>query len=173
MTAQERLGETLRSHFEHMKEEPMKRQLSIGFAALISVGMLAACSSDSDDSGSDVADANTEFCQDLGAYASSLAAFAALDPTVATKAEYTDAADSIKSTRADLAESRADLVEAEIDNLETQADDLDGLLTEASDDAVVADIVTAAKVQVVEVQASAAAVNTAVCTTGTPATTEG
>jgi hypothetical protein len=151
----------------------MKRQLCIGFAALVSVSTLAACGSDSDESGSDVADANTEFCQDLGTYATSLASFAALDPTVATKADYETAADSVKSARGDLAESRADLVEAEIDNLETQADDLDGLLTEASDDSVVADIVTAAKVQVVEVQASAAAVNTAVCATGTPATTEG
>ena len=150
----------------------MKRPLAIGLTAVISLSMFAACSSDDDDSVADVQDANSEFCQDLGAYGATLAAFVALDPATATKAEYEDAASAVKTARIDLAESRADLVEAEIDNLEAQADDLDGALTDAPDDAVVADIVTAAQAQVTAVQASAAAVNVAVCT-GANVTTEG
>lgn len=150
----------------------MKRQLAIGLTALVSVSMLAACGSD-DDNSSDVQGANTEFCQDLSTYTSSLASLASLDPATATKADFEDAADAVKSARVDLAESRADLVEAELDNLETQADDLDGLLADAPDDAVIADIVTAAQVQVAEVQVSAAAVDTAVCTAGNSTTSEG
>ena len=110
----------------------MKRHLAIGLTALVSVSMLAACSSDDDDSGtSDVQDANTAFCQDLSAYGASLTAFAALDPATATKADYDAAADTVKSARSDLAESRAELVGAELDNLETQADDLNGALADA------------------------------------------
>ncbi len=150
----------------------MKRKLAIGLTALASVSMLAACSSD-DDSGEDVQEANTEFCQDLSAYGTSLTAFAALDPASATKADYDAAADAVKSARGDLAESRAELVDAELDNLEAQADDLEGLLADASDDAVVADIVTAAQTQVTEVQASAAAVNVAVCSAENSTTSEG
>ncbi len=127
--------------------------------------MLAACGSD-DDSASDVKDANAAFCADLTTYAASLTSFASLDPTAATKDEYKAAADDVKSARADLAASRADLVGAELDNLSSQADDLDGVLADAPDDAVVADIVTAAQTQIAQVQASAAAVNTAVCTAG-------
>ena len=149
----------------------MKRQLCIGLTALVSVSMLAACGSDDDDAASDVQDANAAFCEDLTAYVGSLTSFAALDPTAATKADYEAAADTVRSTRADLAESRADLVEEEIDLLETQADDLEGALTDAPDDAVAADVVAAAQAQVTQVQASAAAVNTAVCTAGTPADT--
>lgn len=151
----------------------MKRPLCIGLAAIVSVSMLAACGSDDDDSVSDVQDANAAFCEDLTAYVGSLTAFAALDPTAATKSDYEDAADDVKSARADLAESRADLVGAELDNLESQADDLDGVLADAPDDAVAADIVTAAQAQVIQLQASAAAVNTAVCTAGGATTTGG
>jgi hypothetical protein len=152
----------------------MKRHLAIGLTALVSVSMLAACSSDDDDSTSDVQEANTAFCQDLSAYGASLTAFAALDPATATKADYDAAADTVKSARSDLAESRAELVGAELDNLETQADDLNGALADAPDDAVVADIVTAAQAQVTQIEASAAAVNTAVCTAeNSAATTEG
>lgn len=150
----------------------MKRQLTIGLTALISVSMLAACGSD-DDSGSDVQEANTEFCEDLGEYGTALAGLASLDPATATKADFDSAADAVKSARVDLAESRADLVDAELDNLESQADDLDGALADAPDDAVIADIVTAAQVQVAELQISAAAVDTAVCTTGNSTTSEG
>ena len=151
----------------------MKRPLAIGLTALISVSMLAACGSDDDDTGSDVVDANSEFCQDLSAYGTALAGFASLDPTVATKEDFDEAADAVKSARADLAESRADLVDAQLDNLETQADDLDGALADAPDDAVVADIVTAAQVQVAELQISAAAVDSAVCTAANSSTSEG
>ena len=151
----------------------MKRTLCIGLTALFSVGMLAACGSDDDDSASDVADANAAFCADLTTYVASLTSFAALDPTAATKADYEAAAGEVKSARADLAASRADLVGAELDNLESQADDLDGVLADAPDDAVAATIVAEAQIQVTQLQASAAAVNTAVCTApgGTTATT--
>jgi hypothetical protein len=148
----------------------MKKQLAIGLTALVSVSMLAACSSD-DDSGSAVQEANSEFCQNLSALGTSLTAFAALDPTTATKAEYEEAADAVRSAGEELADSGSDLVDAEKDNLESQVDDLEGALTEASDDAVVADIVTAAQAQVAEVQASAAAVDTAICTAENSATT--
>ena len=86
--------------------------------------------------------------------------------------QYQDAAGAVKSARTDLAASGVDLTEAEVANLKAQAEQLDGALTDASDDAVVADIVTAAQTQVTAVQASAAAVNTAVCT-GANVTTEG
>jgi len=155
-----------------MKRPTMKRQLAIGITALISVSAFTACGSD-DDGGSAVGDANSEFCEDLRAYGTALAGFVSLDPTTATKADFDDAADEVKSTRADLAESRGDLVEAQLDNLESQADDLDGALADAPDDAVIADIVTAAQVQVAELQISAAAVDTAVCTTGNSTTSEG
>lgn len=150
----------------------MNRPLTIGLAALLSLTALAACGSDDDDAASDVQEENAEFCEDLSAYGASLAAFIALDPATATKEEYESAADAVKSARGDVAESRGELVEAELDNLETQADDLDGLLADAPDDAVVADIVTAAQTQVAQVQASAALVNTAVCTAGSATTTE-
>jgi chemotaxis protein histidine kinase CheA len=149
----------------------MKRHLALGLTALAASGLLVACGSDDD--GSDVQEANTEFCQDLRAYGSSLAAFVTLDPAVATKEEFEDAAEEVRSARADVAESRADLVAAELDNLETQADDLDGLLADAPDDAVIADIVTAAQVQVAQVQVSADAVDTAVCTAANSSTSEG
>jgi hypothetical protein len=151
----------------------MKRSLAIGVTALVSLSMLAACGSDDDDDTvADVQEENAEFCQDLSTYAASLTAFAALDPATATKADYDAAAEAVRSSRGDLAESRADLVEAEVDNLEAQADDLEGQLADAPDDAVVADIVSAAQTQVTQVQASAAAVNTAVCTAGNTATTQ-
>ncbi len=152
----------------------MKRILSISAAALVSVSMLAACGSDDDNNTvADVVDANAGFCQDLRTYVDSLTAFTALDPATATKEEYESAAGDIKSARSDLAGSRADLVEAEIDNLEAQADDLEGALADASDDAVVADIVTAAQKAVAEVQVSAAAVDTAICTADNSTTSEG
>jgi hypothetical protein len=141
----------------------MKRQLAIGVTALISLSTLAACGDD-DDSASDVADANAAFCEDLRDYGESLTALAALDPATATKDEYDAVAEDVKSARTDLGESGADLTEAALDNLESQADDLVGVLADAPDDAVVADILAAAQTQVAEVQASAAAVNTAVCT---------
>ena len=151
----------------------MKRQLAIGLTALLSASLLVACGSDDDDNGSDVQEANTEFCEDLREYGTALAGLASLDPTVATKEEFEDAADEVKSARGDLAESRAELVSAELDNLETQADDLDGALADAPDDAVIADVVTAAQTQVAEVQLSAAAVDTAVCTAANSTTSEG
>jgi hypothetical protein len=152
----------------------MKRQLIIGLSALASVGMLAACSSDDDNTVADVVDANSEVCQDLGAYADSLAALEALDPATATKADYEDAIGAVKSARSDLSDSAADLVEAEVENLQAQAEDLEGALADAPDDEAVADILAAVQVQVAEVRASSAAVNTAVCTPENSAdTTEG
>lgn len=150
----------------------MKRPLFIGLTAIAGMSLLAACGSD-DDNGSDIQEANTEFCEDLRAYGTSLVDFAALDPATATKEDVEEAADAVKSARADLAGSRADLVAAELDNLESQADDLDGALADAPDDAVIADIVTEAQTQIAQVQASAAAVDTAVCTTGNSSTSEG
>ena len=149
----------------------MKRQLNLGLAALVSVSMLAACGDDDDDTVSNVQEANAAFCQDLVVYGDALAAFGALDPATATKADYEAAADAVKSARGDLSDSGADLAEAEFENLETQAEDLDGALEDAPDDAAVADIVTAAQVQIAEVQASVASLNTAVCTAENSATT--
>jgi hypothetical protein len=151
----------------------MKPRLVVGVTALVALSMLAACgdSDDDDDTAGDVAEANAEFCQDLTAYGDSVAALAALDPATATKADYDSAAEAVRSARSDLSDSGADLAEAEFENLEAQAEDLDGLLEDAPDDAVVADILTAAQVQVAEVEASAATLNTAVCTVGGTSTT--
>lgn len=150
----------------------MKRHLPLGFAVLVTVSMLAACGSDDKDTVANVQDANTKYCQNLSAYGDALSALGALDPTTATKADYEAAAGAVKSARTDLAASGADLVQAEVANLETQAEDLDGALKDASDDAVVADILTAAQAQVTEVRASVATLNTAVCATpsSTPTT---
>jgi hypothetical protein len=144
----------------------MKRQLVLGVTALVSLSMLAACGDSDDDTAGDVSEANTEFCQDLATFGDAVAALAALDPTVATKADYDSAVDAMRSARSDLSESGADLSEAEFENLEAQAEDLDGLLEEAPDDAVVADILANAQAQVAEVEVSRAALNTAVCPAG-------
>ena len=60
----------------------------------------------------------------------------------------------------------ADLSQAEWENLATQVDTLRDQLQDAPDDQAVQSILDEAKPQAVAVQASVAAVNTAVCTTG-------
>ena len=151
----------------------MRRGFAICLVVLAGMGMLAACGDDDDsgDTASEVKDANTAFCQDLGAYGDSLRAFADLDPATATKADYEDAAEAVKAARSDLADSSGELAEAERENLEAQADDLNGALKDASDDAVVADIVGAAQQQVTELQASIATLDTAVCNASNSTTT--
>jgi hypothetical protein len=151
----------------------MNRQLATAILALVSLSILAGCGDDDDsaDTATDVQEANTAFCQDLGAYGDSLTSLADLDPATATKADYEDAADAVRSARSDLSESSADLAEAERKNLDTQADDLNGALEDASDDAVVADILAAAQQQVTELKVSIASLDTAVCTSGNSTTT--
>ncbi len=148
----------------------MKRPLMIGLA-LIAAGTVTACGDDDDES--DVADANSAFCDDLAAYATSLGALAALDPATATKSDYDSAADEVRSTREDMLDSAADLGEAEWENLQTQAETLVDQLQDAPDDQAVGAILEEAKPQAATVQASVATLNTAVCTTGTTATTSG
>jgi hypothetical protein len=142
----------------------VKRHLACGLSVIVGVSLLVACGSDSKDSAADVQTTNTAFCKDLGTYGTALTALAALDPTTATKADYSTAADAVKAARSDLAKSGGDLVDAQVTNLESQANDLEGALKDAPDDAAVADIVTAAQTQVTEVKASIATVGTAVCT---------
>jgi hypothetical protein len=149
----------------------MKRLMVLGLAGLLSVGVLAACGDDDDDGGS-VQGANAEFCQNLAAYGTAVADLAALNPT-ATKADYSSAADTVKSTREDLESSAASLAQAEWTNLKTQADTLKDQLKDAPDDQAVAGILTDAIPQAVKVQASVATVNTAVCTASNTSTTTG
>lgn len=145
--------------------------MAYGLVALASVGAVAACGDDDDDTASEVQEANTEFCQDLNAFGDAVAALADLDPAVATKGDYDEAVDRVKSARSDLSESGEDLREAEQENLEAQAEDLEGALEDAPDDAVVADILASVQSQVDEVRASAATLNTAVCTPENATTT--
>ncbi len=150
----------------------MKRLLALGLVGLFGVGTLAACGDDDDDSSvTAVQTANAAFCTDLTAYGAAIKSLAALDPTTATKADYTTAADAVKSSRETMVASAKDLSEAEWTNLQAQAETLDGQLKDAPDDATVSSIVDDFSAQVTKVQASATAVNTAVCTTGGAATT--
>ena len=151
----------------------MKRVLAFGMVGLFSLSALAACGSDDKDTKSDVKDANAAFCSDLAAYGTDVKALAALDPTTATKADYSAAADAVKSSRESLVASGKDLSEAEWTNLQAQIDALSGSLKEAPDDATVSSILTTADAQATTVQASVATLNTAVCTTGATTTTTG
>ena len=102
---------------------------------------------DDDDDASDVSDANTEFCDDLAAYGSAVADFAALDSATATKDDYESAADEVRSTREDMVDSAEDLAEAEWENLLTQVDTLRDQLRDAPDEQAVQAIVDEAKPQ--------------------------
>ena len=77
----------------------------------------------------------------------------------------------MKSSREALVSSGKDLKEAEWTNLQTQVETLTDQLKDAPDDATASSIVTAANPQATAVQASVAAVNTAICTTGGATTT--
>ena len=146
----------------------MKRLMAMAFIGALCMAALAACGGDDDDSGSasDLQEANAAYCQDLTAYTSALKAFVALGPT-ATKAQYEDAAEAAKDAREDLASSAKKLGEEGVQNLQTQVDEL----KDAPDDQSAASILAAAQPQAIKVQASAAAVNTAVCTPSNASTT--
>ena len=149
----------------------MKRSLMIGLA-LVAASAITACGDDDDES--DVAEANAEFCEDLGAYGRSLANLASLDPASASKSDYDSAADEVRSTREDMIDSAADLTEAEWENVQTQAETLVDQLVDADDDEAVAAILEEAQPQAATVQASVATLNTAICSTGAAtATTDG
>ena len=141
----------------------MKRPLMIG-VALLAVGAISACGDDDDES--EVAEANTALCEDLGAYGRALADLIALDPATATKTDYDSAAGDVRSTREDMIDSAADLSEAEWENVQTQAETLVDQLRDAPDDQSVAAILDEAKPQAATVQASVATLNTAICSSG-------
>jgi hypothetical protein len=77
----------------------VKRLLTLGLVGLFGVSALAACSSDKKSTVTEVKNANAAFCTDLTAYATAVNDLAALDPATATKADYTSAADAVKSSR--------------------------------------------------------------------------
>jgi hypothetical protein len=150
----------------------MKRGLAFGIGlGLLSVVAITACGDDDDES--DVAEANTAFCEDLAAYGTAVGDLAALDPASASKDDYESAADNVRSTRDDMIDSAADLSEAEWENLQTQADTLRDQLQDAPDDQAVGAILDEAKPQAATVQASIATLNTAICTVGGATTTTG
>lgn len=151
----------------------MKRRLVLGIVSVVSVSILVACGDDDDDDASEVAEANTEFCDDLSAYGTAVADFAALDPATASKDDYESAADEVTSTREAMVDSAGDLAEEEWENLLTQVDTLRDQLTDAPDDQAVQAIVDEAKPQAQAVQASVATLNTAICTAGGATTTSG
>lgn len=151
----------------------MNRRLMLGVVGLVSVSALVACGDDDDDGASEVAEANTEFCDDLSAYGTAVGAFAALDPATATKDDYDSAADEVRSTRDAMVESAGDLAETEWENLVTQVDTLRDQLQDAPDDEAVQAIVDEAKPQAAAVQASAAALGNAICTVGGATTSSG
>ena len=135
---------------------------------LLSVVALIACGDDDDES--DVAEANTAFCEDLAAYGVAVGDLAALDPATASKDDYESAADDVRSTRDDMVDSAADLSEAEWQNVQTQADTLDDQLQDAPDDQAVQSVLEERKRQAATVQASVATLNTAICTIGSATT---
>jgi hypothetical protein len=152
----------------------VKRIAALGLVGLFSMTALAACGDDDDDSSATaVQNANAEFCTDLSAYAAALTSLAALDPATATKADYSTAADNVKSSREALVSSGKDLSQAEWTNLQSQVGTLVDQLKDAPDDATVSSILTDAKPQATKVQASVATLNTAVCGTGSATTTTG
>ena len=152
----------------------MKRLLALGLVGLFGVSALAACGSDDENSTvTAVKNANAEFCTDLTAYGTAVKDLAALDPATATKADYTSAADAVKSSREALVAAGKDVSEAEWTNLEAQAEALNGQLKDAPDDATVSSIMADFNTQVTTVRASVAALDTAVCTTGSTTTTTG
>ena len=151
----------------------MKRLLALGLVGLFGVSALAACSSDKKSTVTEVKNANAAFCGDLTAYGTAVKDLAALDPTTATKADYTSAADKVKSSREALVAAGKDLSQAEWTNLEAQAETLNGQLKDAPDDATVSSIVADFNTQVAKVQASVGTLNTAVCPIGSSTTTTG
>lgn len=148
----------------------MKRLIAMAFTGTICLGALAACGGDDSSSASDVQKANTEFCQDLTAYTTSLKTLAGLTAT-STKAQYQNAVNGVKDAREDLVDSAKKLSEAGVANLQTQVDGLKDQLKDAPDDQAVAGILAAAQPEVAKVQASAGIVNTAICTPGNATTT--
>ena len=127
----------------------MKRLLALGLVGLFGVSALAACGSDDKDSTvTAVKNANAAFCTDLTAYGTAVKDLAALDPATATKADYTSAADAVKSSREALVAAGKDLSQAEWTNLEAQAETLNGQLKDAPDDATVSSIVADFNTQV-------------------------
>ena len=152
----------------------MKRVVTMGLVGLLSLTAFAACGDDDDDSTvTAVQNANAAFCTDLTAYGTAVKDLAALDPATATKADYSSAADAVKSSREALVASGKDLSEAEWTNLQAQVETLTGQLKDAPDDATVNSILADASAQATTVQASVAALNTAVCTSGGATTTTG
>jgi hypothetical protein len=149
----------------------MNRYLMVGVIGVLSLGALSACGSDDTSTVDEVLEANSSFCTDLAEYASSIEAFVALDPTVATKSDVESAADDVESARENLSSSATDLAEAEWDNLEAQAEELKTSLDDAADDETVTEIVADLQTKATEVRASVAALDTAVC--DSTATTEG
>ena len=148
----------------------MKRPMMVGVAALVAVSALVACGDDDDDA-SEVGEANAEFCDDLSAYGTAVADFAALDPATASKDDYDSAADEVRSTREEMVDSAEDLAEEEWENLLNQVDSLRDQLRDAPDDQAVQAIVDEAKPQAATVQASVATLNTAICSVGGATTT--
>ena len=149
----------------------MNRRLVIGVAGLIGVCALVSCGDDDD--ASDVAEANAEFCENLTDYRTAVTDFVALDASTASKDDYDSAADEIRSTREDMVESAGDLAQEEWENLQTQVDDLVDQLRDAPDDQAVQAILDEAQPMAVEVQASVATLNTAICEVGGSSATNG
>jgi hypothetical protein len=141
----------------------VKRCMLLGTVGVLVVGM-TACGDDDDDDAADVQEANAEVCQNLVEYRDAVGAFVALDPSTATKSDYDSAADAVRSAREDLVGSAQDLAEAEWSNLASQIDTLRDQLQDAPDDQAVAAIVEDAQPQAAAVQASAATLNSAICT---------
>ncbi len=146
----------------------MRNRILVLGAFSLSLSLVVACGDDDDDD--TVADANAEFCADAAAYVSAVGSLAALDPATGTKADYDAAADEVRSTRETMIDSAGDLGQAEWENLQEQADELRDQLADAPDDQAVAAILAEAQPQAAEVQASAALLNTAICTTVTTTT---
>jgi len=147
----------------------MRQRSLLGLASLVGVAALVACGDDDDVD--DVAEANSEFCDDLSSYGTAVADFAGLDPATASKDDYDSTADEVRSARDDMVESAGDLAEEEWDNLLTQVDELRDQLRDAPDDQAVQAIVDEAKPQAATVQTSVATLNTAICSVGGATTT--
>lgn len=106
------------------------RLLGVLLAAVM-VGVVAACGGDDDAQG----DAISSLCSDLATLATASAQLDALDPITATKGDYQDAADEVKSALSDVVDDAKDLDEANTDALQSAVDAVGSAVDDVPDDA--------------------------------------
>ena len=128
----------------------MRKTLFAVVAAMLLVGLLAACGGDDDE---DSADAEAQLCEDLQAFDTAVAGLAALDAN-ATVDQVEEAWAGVQEAFEEVEQSAGDVEAARLDDLDAAYDNLDQALGDINDDTVIADAVTA-------IQADAASIDAA------------